>query len=68
MNILTIRRETMVSHAGSPEQVPEVQFRRGLGTRIRPAMALDGRFTGSSFVRKLLQTKAYAASKPTPLE
>ena len=30
----------MVSHAGSPEQVPEVQFRRGLGTRIRPAMAL----------------------------
>jgi hypothetical protein len=38
-----------------------------LGTRTRPAMALDGRFTGS-FVRKLLQTKAHAASKPSPLE
>jgi len=58
----------MVSHAGSPEQVPEVQFRRGLGTRIRPAMALAGRFTGSSFVRKLLQTKVHAASNPSPLE
>jgi hypothetical protein len=48
--------------------VPEVQFRRGLGHSIRPAMALDGRFTSSSFVRKLLQTKAHAASKPSPLE
>jgi hypothetical protein len=39
-----------------------------LGARIRPAMALDGRFTGSSFVRKLLQTKGHAARRPSPLQ
>jgi hypothetical protein len=39
-----------------------------LGGRIRPAMALDGRFTGSSFVRKLLQTKGHAARRPSPLQ
>lgn len=55
----------MVSHAGSPGQVPEVQFRRGLGHSNSPAMAVDGRFTGSWFVRKLLQAKAHAASKPS---
>src|ERR1700756_1200299 len=39
-----------------------------LGARIRPAMALDGRFTGSSFVRKLLPTKGHAARRPSPLQ
>src|SRR5579864_8414644 len=53
---------------GVQDKCRKYSFGVDLGTRIRPAMALDGRFTGSSFVRKLLQTKAHAPSKPSPLE
>jgi len=53
---------------GVQDKCRKYSFGGDLGTRMRPAKALDGRFTGQSFVRKLLQTKAHAASKPSPLE
>src|ERR1700757_2332335 len=52
---------------GVLDKCRKYSFGVDLGARIRPAMALDGRFTGSSFVRKLLQTKAHVASRPSPL-
>lgn len=53
---------------GVQNKCRKYSFGVDLGARIRPAMALDGRFTGSSFVRKLLQAKGHAPSKPSPLE
>jgi len=58
----------MVSHAGSPGQVPEVQFRRILGSSILSTIKLKGRFTGGSFVGNLLQAKEHGASEPASPE
>jgi hypothetical protein len=53
---------------GVQDKCRKYNFAGCLGNLTRPAIALEGRFPGCPFARKMLQAKAHAPSKPSLLK